>query len=121
MLAGFGLDSGATGVLAGSLICCTYHWNRRIIRRVIRLNQKQGRFFCKTPVSPQAYQAEYALPKAGLLTLEASQDHAWANTCSTGKVFAVDPARIYISIKDKYPCGSTDETEVVDLAHSTAS
>jgi predicted AlkP superfamily phosphohydrolase/phosphomutase len=53
----------------------------------------------------------YVLKKEGFLQFKDSQDHDFSNIGHSTKAFALDPARIYINLKDKYPDGGVDILE----------
>ena len=51
------------------------------------------------------------LKTEGFLELSAGKDPNLENIDYNTKAFALDPARIYINLKDRYPCGSVDEKD----------
>lgn len=57
----------------------------------------------------------YILAEEGLLQFKQDQDIALSNICYGTKAFALDPARIYLNLKGKYPCGSVDVAEAEDI------
>jgi predicted AlkP superfamily phosphohydrolase/phosphomutase len=48
------------------------------------------------------------LLEAGFLGFKNDEDLDLKNICFGTKVFALDPARIYVNVKGKYPCGSVE-------------
>ena len=50
----------------------------------------------------------YLLEAEGLLEYKQNTDPAINNICFGTKAFALDPARIYLNYKGKYPCGSVE-------------
>ncbi|UCC23253.1 MAG: alkaline phosphatase family protein, partial [Planctomycetota bacterium] len=57
----------------------------------------------------------YLLAEQGFLQFKQDQDIALNNICYGTKAFALDPARIYLNLKGKYPCGSVDVAEAEDI------
>ena len=53
----------------------------------------------------------YVLMDKGYLEFKAGEDVTINNIGSGTKAFVLDPARIYINYKGKYPCGSVDHEE----------
>ena len=53
----------------------------------------------------------YLLKKAGFLKFKENSEPSISNIDYSAKAFALDPARIYINWKDKYPCGSVDRQD----------
>ena len=55
----------------------------------------------------------YALKENGFLKFKDSENITLKNISNDTKAFALDPARIYLNMKGKYPCGTVrpDETE----------
>ena len=51
------------------------------------------------------------LMKEGLLTLRQGNEPNLANIDYPTKAFALDPARIYLNLKEKFPCGTVDQAE----------
>ena len=49
--------------------------------------------------------------KEGLLTLRQGNEPNLANIDYPTKAFALDPARIYLNLKGKFPCGTVDQAE----------
>ncbi len=50
----------------------------------------------------------YLLAENGFLQFKQDTDPALENICPGTKAFALDPARIYLNLKGKYPAGSVD-------------
>ena len=48
------------------------------------------------------------LEQKGLLKFRPGADPALDSICEGTKAFALDPARIYVNLKEKYPCGTVD-------------
>lgn len=57
----------------------------------------------------------YLLMEEGLLQFKQNEDAAMSNICADTKAFALDPARIYLNHKGKYPCGSVEPAQVEEL------
>lgn len=57
----------------------------------------------------------YLLTEKGFLQFKDGQDIALENICYGTKAFALDPARIYLNLKDKFPCGSVKANEAEEL------
>ena len=57
----------------------------------------------------------YILGSEGFLQFKKDAEISLENICPSTKAFALDPARIYLNLKGKYPCGSVaaDEAEGV--------
>ncbi|MFC1658760.1 alkaline phosphatase family protein [Candidatus Omnitrophota bacterium] len=53
----------------------------------------------------------YILRKEGFLKLKETNEPSISSIDYPTKAFALDPARIYINWKDKYPCGSVDRQD----------
>ena len=53
----------------------------------------------------------YLLREEGLLQFKDGQDISLNNISYGTKAFALDPARIYLNIKGKYPCGTVEPSE----------
>ncbi len=56
-------------------------------------------------------QINYLLKTEGFLELSADKEPGLTNINYNTVAFALDPARIYINLKDKYPCGSVDKKD----------
>jgi predicted AlkP superfamily phosphohydrolase/phosphomutase len=56
----------------------------------------------------------YLLMQEGFLQLEDSQDIVLDNVSYGTKAFALDPARIYLNRKGRYPRGTVDQTDVAE-------
>lgn len=50
----------------------------------------------------------YFLERKGFLKLKDSCEQGIIPVDTSTKAFALDPARVYVNLKDKYPCGSVD-------------
>ena len=50
----------------------------------------------------------FLLKKEGFLRLQQVPDATWSNIDYSTRAFALDPARIYVNLKDKYPRGSVN-------------
>jgi predicted AlkP superfamily phosphohydrolase/phosphomutase len=59
----------------------------------------------------------YILMQEGFLHLRNTQDIALDNIDYGTKAFALDPARMYLNEKGKYPCGSLEQAEVEEVAN----
>ena len=57
----------------------------------------------------------YPLIQAGLLQFKQGTENTLANLSEGTKAFALDPARIYLNLKGKYPCGSVEPDEAEQL------
>ncbi|MBW8001801.1 MAG: hypothetical protein FVQ80_07225 [Planctomycetes bacterium] len=57
----------------------------------------------------------YLLMEEGLLQFEPGADASIANISSGTKAFVMDPARIYLNYKGKYPCGSVEPGQREEL------
>jgi predicted AlkP superfamily phosphohydrolase/phosphomutase len=57
----------------------------------------------------------YLLAEEGFLQFKQDQDITLNNICYGTKAFALDPARIYLNFKGKYPCGSVDVADAEDI------
>ncbi len=57
----------------------------------------------------------YLLMQEGFLQLEGTGDIALDNVSYGTKAFALDPARIYLNRKGRYPCGSIGRTEIPEI------
>ncbi len=53
----------------------------------------------------------YLLAENGFLQFKQDTGPALENICPGTKAFALDPARIYLNLKGKYPCGSVDPAD----------
>jgi predicted AlkP superfamily phosphohydrolase/phosphomutase len=53
----------------------------------------------------------YLLREEGLLKFKDGQDISLNNISYGTKAFALDPARIYLNLKGKYPCGTVEPSE----------
>jgi predicted AlkP superfamily phosphohydrolase/phosphomutase len=53
----------------------------------------------------------YLLKQEGLLQFKQGRDISLDNICYGTKAFVLDPARIYLNLKGKFPCGTVDRTE----------
>ncbi|MHC4737279.1 MAG: alkaline phosphatase family protein [Planctomycetota bacterium] len=53
----------------------------------------------------------YLLREEGLLQFKDGQDISLNNISYGTKAFALDPARIYLNVKGKYPCGTIEPSE----------
>ena len=54
----------------------------------------------------------YLLAENGFLHFKQDTDSALENICPGTRAFALDPARIYLNLKGKYPCGSVEGSDV---------
>ena len=59
----------------------------------------------------------YILMQEGFLHLRHTQDIALDNIDYRTKAFALDPARVYLNKKGKYPCGTLEQAEVEEVAN----
>jgi len=57
----------------------------------------------------------YLLIQEGLLQFKQDVDITLNNICYGTKAFALDPARIYLNLRGKYPCGTVDRSNSEDL------
>ena len=57
----------------------------------------------------------YLLKEKGYLQFKNNSEPSLDNICFGTKAFAMDPARIYLNRKEKYPCGSVREDEAETL------
>jgi len=57
----------------------------------------------------------YLLTRHGLLQFKQGEEMSPANICYGTKAFALDPARIYLNYKGRYPCGTVEPTEAGQL------
>ena len=57
----------------------------------------------------------YLLTQQGLLQFKKGEDAKLENISYGTKAFALDPARIYLNLKDKYPCGTVEQAETEEL------
>jgi len=57
----------------------------------------------------------YLLAEEGFLQFKQDQDIALNNICYGTKAFVLDPARIYLNLQGKYPCGSVDVADAEDI------
>ena len=57
----------------------------------------------------------YLLTQEGFLQFKKGEDISLNNICYGTKAFALDPARIYLNLKGKYPCGTVEPAESEDL------
>jgi predicted AlkP superfamily phosphohydrolase/phosphomutase len=57
----------------------------------------------------------YLLAEEGFLQFKQDQDITLNNICYGTKAFALDPARIHLNFKGKYPCGSVDVADAEDI------
>ncbi len=57
----------------------------------------------------------YVLKEEGFLQFKQDQDITLNNINHGTKAFVLDPARIYINYKNKYPCGTVDPSEGEEL------
>lgn len=55
------------------------------------------------------------LKEQGLLHFKQGSDADLKNICVGTKAFALDPARIYLNFKEKYPCGTVERPEADDV------
>jgi len=59
----------------------------------------------------------FILQKEGFLKLSSSQERSLASIDYSTKAFALDPARIYINEKGKYPHGSVDKKDIQSVVN----
>lgn len=57
----------------------------------------------------------YLLAEEGFLQFKQDQETTLNNICYGTKAFALDPARIYLNFKGKYPCGSVDVADAEEI------
>ena len=57
----------------------------------------------------------YLLEENGFLTFKQDTDPAMENICFGTRAFVLDPGRIYLNLKGKYPCGSVEAGEAEDV------
>jgi predicted AlkP superfamily phosphohydrolase/phosphomutase len=57
----------------------------------------------------------HLLEENGFLSYKQDTDPGLNNICAGTKAFVLDPARIYLNYKGKYPCGSVDYEETEEL------
>ena len=57
----------------------------------------------------------YVLKEEGFLRFKQGQEPALRNISRRTKAFALDPARIYLNVQGKYPCGSVEPDEVNEI------
>ncbi|MHC4461907.1 MAG: alkaline phosphatase family protein [Planctomycetota bacterium] len=57
----------------------------------------------------------YILAQEGFLQFKQDGDISLDNICYGTKAFVLDPARIYLNLKGKFPCGTVDRTESENL------
>jgi predicted AlkP superfamily phosphohydrolase/phosphomutase len=57
----------------------------------------------------------YLLTQNGFLRFKQDQDIVLNNICYGTKAFVLDPARIYLNLKGKYPCGTVEPAEADEL------
>lgn len=57
----------------------------------------------------------YLLREQDLLAFKQDEDINLKNICFGTKAFALDPARIYLNYKDKYPCGTIERVDAEDI------
>ena len=57
----------------------------------------------------------YLLNQQGLLQFKKGEDAKLENISYGTKAFALDPARIYLNLKGKYPCGTVEQAETEEL------
>ncbi len=57
----------------------------------------------------------YLLAENGFLQFKKDREHSLENICYGTKAFVLDPARIYLNVKGKYPCGTVEEAERQDV------
>jgi predicted AlkP superfamily phosphohydrolase/phosphomutase len=57
----------------------------------------------------------YFLVENGFLQFKQGEDISIGSICFGAKAFALDPARIYLNLKGKYPCGSVEAGEIEQL------
>ena len=57
----------------------------------------------------------YLLEREGFLQFKPDADRALENISHGTKAFVLDPARIHLNLKGKYPCGSVDPADAEDI------
>jgi len=57
----------------------------------------------------------YLLQQEGFLQFKKGQESALESICYGTKAFALDPARIYLNVKGKFPCGTVEPAETEEL------
>lgn len=57
----------------------------------------------------------YILMQEGLLRFNEGEDIDIKNICYGTEAFALDPGRIYLNLKGKFPCGTVDQADSEDL------
>ena len=57
----------------------------------------------------------YALKEKGVLKFKDSENITLKNISGGTKAFALDPARIYLNMNGKYPCGTVQPDETEDI------
>jgi predicted AlkP superfamily phosphohydrolase/phosphomutase len=57
----------------------------------------------------------YLLAQEGFLQFKQGGDVSLENICYGTKAFVLDPARIYLNLKGKFPCGTVDQAESEEL------
>jgi len=57
----------------------------------------------------------YLLAQNGFLRFRQDTEAALENICPGTKAFALDPARIYLNLRDRYPCGSVDAADIATI------
>jgi len=57
----------------------------------------------------------YLLIQNGFLQFKQGQDITLNNICHGTKAFVMDPARIYLNLKGKFPCGTVDHSETEEV------
>lgn len=57
----------------------------------------------------------YLLEREGFLQFKPDADRALENISHGTKAFVLDPARIHLNLKGKYPCGSVDHADAEDI------
>lgn len=57
----------------------------------------------------------YALAKNGFLQFKQDTEPDLENICAGTRAFALDPARIYLNLKGKYPCGSVEPSDAESI------
>jgi predicted AlkP superfamily phosphohydrolase/phosphomutase len=58
----------------------------------------------------------YLLTEEGFLRFKQGENIALDKICYGTKAFVLDPARIYLNLKGKYPCGTVDPTDSEDIS-----
>lgn len=53
----------------------------------------------------------YLLAQEGFLQFKQGEDISLDNICYGTKAFVLDPARIYLNLKGRFPCGTVDQAE----------